>query len=144
MKMRIILITILLSLSTAYLSLGVEPTKAAPIEKPASPRIQIGGLDIDPKILSLGVAGASIYNENFVWTQKEASRFVESLLLGLPVPGVFLARESESKKLLVIDGQQRLKTLQYFFAGITNPPWANQQQTGYRTRRGARVRRPRP
>src|SRR5690606_13194540 len=45
------------------------------------------------------------------------SRFIESLLMGLPVPGVFLAREA-SNKLLVIDGQQRLKTLEYFCRGV--------------------------
>jgi hypothetical protein len=38
-------------------------------------------------------------------------------LLGLPVPGVFLSREDLTGKLLVIDGQQRLKTLEYFYDG---------------------------
>ena len=61
------------------------------------------------------------YQRGYVWTQREASRFIESPLLGLPVPGVFLAREHESKRLLVIDGQQRLKTLQFFFDGFFNP-----------------------
>jgi hypothetical protein len=40
------------------------------------------------------------------------------LLLGLPVPGIFLSREFESQKLLVIDGQQRLRTLHFFYEGI--------------------------
>ena len=48
-------------------------------------------------------------------------RFIESFLLGLPVPGIFLARETESNRLLVIDGQQRLKTLQFFYDGFFNP-----------------------
>lgn len=61
------------------------------------------------------------FQRNYVWDQKEASRFIESLLLGLPVPGVFLAREPDSNKLLVIDGQQRLKTLQFFYEGHFNP-----------------------
>jgi len=61
------------------------------------------------------------FQRDYVWTQKEASRFIESLLLGLPIPGIFLARESESKKLLVIDGQQRLKTLRFFFEGAFKP-----------------------
>jgi len=61
------------------------------------------------------------FQRDYVWNQKEASRFVESLLLGLPVPGVFMAREAESNKLLVIDGQQRLKTLQFFFGGVFRP-----------------------
>ena len=61
------------------------------------------------------------FQRNYVWKQKEASRFIESLLLGLPVPGVFLARERDSARLLVLDGQQRLKTLQFFIEGYFNP-----------------------
>ena len=61
------------------------------------------------------------FQREYVWTLRDASRFVESLLLGLPVPGVFLARETPTNKLLVIDGQQRLKTLQFFYEGYFNP-----------------------
>jgi len=61
------------------------------------------------------------FQRNYVWKQPEASRFIESLLLGLPVPGIFLAREPEENKLLVIDGQQRLKSLQFFYDGFFNP-----------------------
>lgn len=61
------------------------------------------------------------FQREFVWSQSEASRFIESLLLGLPVPGIILARESETNKLLVIDGQQRLKTLEFFFDGYFAP-----------------------
>ena len=55
------------------------------------------------------------FQRGFVWTHRQASRFIESLLLGLPVPGIFLSKELESNRLLVIDGQQRLKTLRYFY-----------------------------
>jgi len=58
------------------------------------------------------------FQRKFVWTLKQASRFIESLLLGLPVPGVFFAKEPDSGKLLIIDGQQRLRTLQYFYSGL--------------------------
>lgn len=58
------------------------------------------------------------FQRGYVWNQKGASRFIESLLLGLPVPGIFLAKEQETQKLLVIDGQQRLLTLKYFYSGI--------------------------
>ncbi len=58
------------------------------------------------------------FQRKFVWTLKQASRFIESLLLGLPVPGIFFAKEANSGKLLIIDGQQRLRTLQYFYNGI--------------------------
>ncbi len=61
------------------------------------------------------------FQRAYVWKPDEASRFIESLLLGLPVPGIFLSRENDSNTLLVIDGQQRLKTLQFFLSGYFNP-----------------------
>jgi len=58
------------------------------------------------------------FQREFIWNIKQSSRFIESLLLGLPVPGIFLSKDEDTKKLLVIDGQQRLRTLQYFYEGI--------------------------
>jgi hypothetical protein len=58
------------------------------------------------------------FQRNFVWSQRHASRFIESLLMGLPVPGIFLYKEAETGKHLVVDGQQRLRTLQYFYSGL--------------------------
>jgi hypothetical protein len=57
------------------------------------------------------------FQRGYVWDFKQASRFIESLLLDLPVPGIFLAKEEDSGKLLVIDGQQRLLTLCGFYDG---------------------------
>ncbi len=50
----------------------------------------------------------------YVWTKKAASRFIESLLLGLPVPSIFLANLEPSGKRLIIDGYQRIRTLYDF------------------------------
>ena len=57
------------------------------------------------------------FQRQYVWTLTHASRFVESLLLGLPVPGIFLAIDPDTQQLLVIDGQQRLRSLVYFYEG---------------------------
>lgn len=57
------------------------------------------------------------YQRGFVWTKSQMDRFVESLLLGFPVPGIFLVKQSD-KRMLVLDGQQRLTTLQMFYNGI--------------------------
>jgi hypothetical protein len=54
------------------------------------------------------------FQRGFVWRKYQMDRFVESLLLGYPVPGIFLVQQPD-KKLLVLDGQQRLKTLQAFY-----------------------------
>jgi len=61
------------------------------------------------------------FQRSYVWTLPQASRFIESLLLGLPVPGIFLAKVAGTNKLLVIDGQQRLKSLQFYLAGVFRP-----------------------
>jgi uncharacterized protein with ParB-like and HNH nuclease domain len=71
------------------------------------------------------IQDGSIYVPSFqrayVWKINDASRFIESLLLGLPVPGIFLSKEQDTNKLLVIDGLQRLRTLQYFYEGVFYP-----------------------
>ena len=60
------------------------------------------------------------FQRRYVWTRPQASRFVESLLLGLPVPGIFLYREADSRKMTVLDGQQRIRTLHDFCREISN------------------------
>lgn len=55
------------------------------------------------------------FQRQYVWDIKQASRFIESLILGLPVPGVFFTQEKGTNKMLVIDGQQRLLSLQKFY-----------------------------
>lgn len=47
---------------------------------------------------------------HYVWDKVEASRFIESLLLGLPVPSIFLANTADDQK-LIIDGYQRIMTV---------------------------------
>lgn len=56
------------------------------------------------------------FQRKFVWTKKQMDRFIESLLLGYPVPGIFLV-EQPDRRYLVLDGQQRLRTLQAFMEG---------------------------
>ena len=57
------------------------------------------------------------FQREFIWTKPQCDRFVESLLLGLPVPGIFLVAQDDGR-LLVLDGHQRLKTLQNFCGGL--------------------------
>jgi hypothetical protein len=70
-------------------------------------------------IVSFMTAGAvtiPAFQRNYVWDRKRASKLIESLLLGLPVPQVFLY-EQGANSFLVIDGQQRLLTLFFFAKG---------------------------
>lgn len=64
----------------------------------------------DERISSAG------FQRGFVWTRPQMDRFIESLLLGYPIPGIFLVRQAD-RRYLVLDGQQRLRTLQHFYEG---------------------------
>ena len=46
----------------------------------------------------------------FRWTIEQKSKFIESLLLGIPIPPIFVS-EKENSKWDVIDGLQRLSTI---------------------------------
>ena len=57
------------------------------------------------------------FQREYVWPRTKADRFIESLLLGLPVPGIFLVKEPSGVQ-LVLDGHQRLVTLRGFYDGV--------------------------
>lgn len=53
------------------------------------------------------------FQRHFVWDLSRASKLIESLILGLPVPQLFLYKQGRDRHLL-IDGQQRLMSIYYF------------------------------
>jgi len=57
------------------------------------------------------------FQRSWVWKATQASRLVESFLAGLPVPPIFVYRETKTGKEIIIDGQQRLRTIVGFFDG---------------------------
>lgn len=74
------------------------------------------------------------YQREFIWTATQQSRFIESIMVHLPVPYMFMADVAEGPRtgnLEVIDGSQRLRTLVNFLAnklmleGLTKLPLAN-------------------
>jgi hypothetical protein len=64
----------------------------------------------DPTIETAG------FQREFVWKRTQMDRFIESLLLDYPIPGIFLVQQQD-RRYLVLDGQQRIKTLSLFYAG---------------------------
>ena len=54
------------------------------------------------------------FQRRFVWRRPQMDKFIESLLLGYPIPGIFLVQQAD-KRYLVLDGQQRLTTLTRFY-----------------------------
>ena len=63
-----------------------------------------------------GVVTIPGFQRNYVWDIKRASRLIESIIVGLPVPQIFLYEQGNNKH-LVIDGQQRLMSIYYFVKG---------------------------
>lgn len=52
------------------------------------------------------------------WDRARKSKFIESLILGLPVPQIVLAEDRKQRgKFIVLDGKQRLLTLRQFAVG---------------------------
>jgi hypothetical protein len=56
------------------------------------------------------------FQRQFVWDRKKASRLIESVLLSVPLPIVYLSEQPDGKE-YVIDGQQRLTSLFSFIDG---------------------------
>lgn len=56
------------------------------------------------------------YQRNYVWDNKKASKLVESVILNVPIPVIYVAEDKDSTW-SVIDGLQRLNSLKRFFDG---------------------------
>jgi hypothetical protein len=75
------------------------------------------------EIMSMYENGEMIINPEFQrfyrWNDYQQTRFVESILLGIPVPPIFVA-EDENGRWELVDGLQRLSTVFSFFGILKN------------------------
>lgn len=69
-----------------------------------------GDLDVQPD-----------FQRGFVWDIVKASRLIESILLDIPLPVIYLSQEKDSRE-YVIDGQQRLTSFFSFIDGKLPDP----------------------
>lgn len=53
------------------------------------------------------------FQRNFVWNGRQMSELIESVIMGIPLPLIYLA-ENRSGNLVVVDGRQRLTTFVKF------------------------------
>ena len=53
------------------------------------------------------------YQRKYIWRKKHQCRFIESVMLGLPIPMMFVA-DMEDGRLEIVDGAQRIQTLESF------------------------------
>ena len=54
------------------------------------------------------------YQREFTWEDHRKSRFIESIIMGLPIPFFFFWERPEDGKLEIVDGSQRLRTIAEF------------------------------
>lgn len=66
------------------------------------------------------------FQRDFVWSRSQSSRLIESFMMGLPIPPIFLY-EQPDHTFLIIDGWQRLQSVFFFFDGLFK-----EAQTGIR------------
>jgi len=58
------------------------------------------------------------FQRDYVWKIPQASRLIESIVMGLPIPSIFMAKdEGKDENYYIIDGQQRLKSIEKFYNG---------------------------
>lgn len=74
-------------------------------------------LDVLYSLLKKGDIEIPKFQRKFVWKQYQSIRLIESFLAGLPVPPIFIYTDPDTKKLKVIDGQQRIRSIYYFIEG---------------------------
>lgn len=53
------------------------------------------------------------FQRNFIWDETRQSRLIESLLLGLPLPSIYLSQYGDGR-LTIVDGLQRIMTIRRF------------------------------
>lgn len=59
------------------------------------------------------------YQRAYRWSEEQKTKFIESILLGIPIPPIFVAEDTEGKWELV-DGLQRISTILSFFGLLKN------------------------
>jgi hypothetical protein len=57
-----------------------------------------------------------IFQRYSVWNQRKQSKLIESLLLNIPIPVLYFAEDEDGTR-VVVDGQQRLRTIDEFYSG---------------------------
>ncbi len=66
-----------------------------------------------------------VFQRSFRWNNEQKTKFVESLLVGIPIPPIFVAETPETGQWELVDGLQRVSTVLSFFGELRNMPEKN-------------------
>ena len=82
--------------------------------------IVVSGTDWTTETILHQIIGGNIelnprFQRRDAWSKIRKSRFIESIVLGFPIPQIVLANNKERGKYIVLDGKQRLLTILQFY-----------------------------
>lgn len=63
------------------------------------------------------------FQRNEVWLNQDKTRFVDSVMKGLPIPSMCISLDIKTQKRLVIDGLQRISTIIHFLNDPKDEDW---------------------
>src|SRR5438445_5533783 len=113
----------------------IESEKADAASSPSVFEINTYPADFTLEVLDQKIRNGDIkippFQRSYVWKLPQASKLIDSFMMGLPVPQIFLYTD-EDEHLLVIDGQQRLRSLSYFFEGYFGEVGSSEQRRIFR------------
>lgn len=127
----------------AWLEMWDEPTVVEPLSINASVdkwriydlagRAVQGQLELNPT-----------YQRDFIWSNSDSQKLIESILRGIPLPSIILARASNSQRYQIVDGKQRLTAILRFMGshpeGLDNAKQMKEYES-FRTNFGYFARR---
>lgn len=79
------------------------------------------------------------YQRAFRWDESHQSDFIESILLGLPIPSIFVATNQDGKWEL-IDGLQRVSTILAFFNELKDENGTPYPKNGLTLKKGSMIK----
>ncbi|HFO8483925.1 TPA: DUF262 domain-containing protein, partial [Escherichia coli] len=74
---------------------------------------EIDNENIDGSSLKRNTLYVPDYQREFTWDEKRQSKLIESIILGLPIPFIFVA-ENKDGAWEIVDGSQRIRTIHSF------------------------------
>lgn len=78
------------------------------------------------------------FQRYFRWDEEQRTRFIESILLGIPIPPIFVAEDSDGVWELV-DGLQRISTVLSFFGVLKSEDQGIRDKNNWKLIEGERV-----
>jgi hypothetical protein len=76
---------------------------------------EIDNENIDGSSLKRNTLYVPDYQREFTWDEKRQSKLIESIILGLPIPFIFVA-ENKDGAWEIVDGSQRIRTIHSFIS----------------------------